>query len=326
MVIRDVDGIVCLLFTGRFPGQETFLGPVRMTKRDLETKFGLSCPVGISRIHPREDGFSVLLKEVRAALSYRLVLGESQPVHVNQVLETSQTYHYPIEDENRLINSIVSGSYETASAILNQVFEANFVRTRLSVEMARCLMFDLISTMIKSLESISASDADAEFWSRTKPISRLTSCHSLEQLRSEMEVILLAVCDHVNAGRSSHSEQLRSEVVSIIEANLHDRNLGPDAVAEALGKNGAYVSRVFREASGVGISQHIKTLRVAEARRLLMGTDLTVRQIADELGFVDSNALIRAFKSIEGVTPGEYREAHQAQIAIPAPTDTDMRN
>jgi two-component system, response regulator YesN len=325
-LVRDVDGVVCLLFSGSFSDQQPYLQAIGEIKQDIERRFGTACPVGISRIHPRADGLAVLMTEVRAALSYRLVLGETRPIHVNQVLETNSTYYYPIEDENRLINSIISGSYDTAFSILEQVFEANFDQANLSVEMARCLMFDLIATMIKSLESISSSDADAEFWSDIKPIRRLTSCHSLEQLRLEIDSILRSVCTHVNAGRSSHNERLKDEITAIISANLHDGNLGPNSIADALEMNAAYVARVFREVAGVGISQHVKSLRVAEARRLLAQSDLPVREIANKLGFVDSNALIRAFKASEGVTPGEFRETHRSASAFSALNDTDIRN
>jgi AraC-like DNA-binding protein len=325
VVVRDVDGVVCVFFAGEFNSKEQYLGPIHMVKRDIEERFDLSCAVGISRIHRKRDGLAVLLQEVRAALSYRLVLGESRAIHVDEVLESSQSYYYPIDDENRLINSVVSGSYEQASDILSRVFAANFTARRLSVEMARCLMFDLISTMIKALESISSTGAEAEFWSRTRPISRLTKCHSFEQLQSEIDVILNAACDHVAASRSSHAVQLCEEIETFIHEHLRDPNLGPDLIADALEKNSAYISRVFREEYGTGISQRIKALRVSEARRRLVETDRTVREIADELGFVDSNALIRAFKSTEGVTPGEYRESHRADIANPAPDATNVR-
>ena len=78
-------------------------------------------------------------------------------------------------------------------------------------------------------------------------------------------------------------------------------------------RNSAYIACFFREQFGIGISSHIKNLRIAEAKRLLEATELTVREIADRIGFADSNALIRSFKANEGVTPGEYRATLQNQ-------------
>ena len=324
-LVRDVDGTVCLIFAAATLNLDAICGQVSIAKRDLERQFQISCATGVSSVHRSIDGFAPLYQEARAALSYRLVKGDATPIRFEDVLTSGQTYDYPIDQENRLINSITSGALPSASAILDDVFEANFREAQLTVEMARCLMFDMIATMMKALTSLSSTDSDAAFWASTKPVSRLTSCHSLEQLKSEMSTILEAVCQHVNESRPSHAAQLCTQIDEIVQANLHDRNLGPELVADRLEMNSAYVGRLYREERGIGLSQHIKALRISEARSLLAESDPTVRQIADRLGFVDSNALIRAFKASEGVTPGEYRESHP-QIAIPAPNTTDIRN
>lgn len=324
-LVRDVDGTICLVFAGDALNVESIAGHASVMKQGLERQFGISCAAGVSDIHSSSDGFAPLYQEARAALSYRLVKGDQSPIRFSEVLTSGQTYEYPIEQENRLINSITSGAFENASSILDDVFDVNFRRLRLTVEMARCLMFDMIATMIKALTSLSSTDKDAEFWSSIKPVSRLTSCHSLEELKREVSTILEAVCEHVNASRPTHAAQLCAQIDEIIASRLHDRNLGPELIADRLEMNSAYVGRLFREERAVGLSQHIKALRIREARVLLSESDLTVRQIADRLGFVDSNALIRAFKSSEGVTPGDYREAHH-NIAIAAPNATNLQN
>ena len=67
-------------------------------------------------------------------------------------------------------------------------------------------------------------------------------------------------------------------------------------VANHLQRNSAYIARFFREQFGIGISGYVKSLRIAKAKRLIETTELTVRDIADRIGFADSNALIRGFK------------------------------
>ena len=308
-VVVEVDGVICVLVgsdTTSWGSNDRLLAEL---KDKIEARHGISCAVGISHSHPSEDGFAVHLKEMRAALGYRLVKGASSPIHFSDVHTTGQAYFYPIEDENRLINSIAAGAYPAASEILGNVFEANFTHGQLSVEMARCLMFDLIATMVRSLNSLSLADSDAEFWSQTRPVTRLIQCHSLEELRSQMTAILRSVCDHVLESRTSRAVELRNDMVAIIADHLHEKDLGPEFVADQLGMNGAYVARFFRDEMGCGMSQHIKELRVSEARALLINTEDTVREIALLVGFSDSNALIRAFKSIEGLTPGDFRQS-----------------
>lgn len=323
-VVRDLDGAVAILAAHPNGANGDFTAMIRRLKPVVE-ELGIRCSVGISASHERSEGFAVLLREAQNALDYRLVQGDENPIHVSEVLTSGRTYHYPLEDETKLINSISAGSYEEASRLLRSVFEANFAEGQLSVEMARCLMFDLISTMIKALNSIPSMDTDGGFWSELQPVSRLTRCRSLDELGEEMDHILQRVCRVVRAGRSSHSEQMRTQILDFVEKHLHDRNLGPGMVADHLNKSSAYLARFFREETGTGLSTHIKRLRVTEAKSLLADHDLTIRDIAERVGFVDSNALIRAFKCAEGLTPGEFRDS-LTSLADPPPNATNVRN
>ena len=58
---------------------------------------------------------------------------------------------------------------------------------------------------------------------------------------------------------------------------------------------------------GIGIAKHIKKLRLEEAKRLLIETDMTIVQIADRVGFTDYNYFCRVFKKEVGLPAGKYR-------------------
>ena len=312
LTVPDLAGRTGLLVSTERPNTAIVIAALAGMKSGMEEHFGVTSAVGVSDAHSLADVAS-LLREARAALAYRLVKGGSDPIRFMDVVITGPAYHYPLDDEIRLINSIKAGNDAAADAILESIYAANFAQPRLSIEMARCLMFDLISTMIKTMDSLLAGEADAELWARIEPVARLTACRSLERLQQEMKTILTEVCRHVRGGRTSHSEHLRQAIVEYIEEHCYERNLGPEAVAGHVQRNSAYIGRFFREQFGVGISSYIKNLRVARAKRLIETTELTVREIAERTGFADSNALIRGFKEHEGVTPGEYKTTLQGQ-------------
>lgn len=62
---------------------------------------------------------------------------------------------------------------------------------------------------------------------------------------------------------------------------------------------------------GVGIAEHIKSLRIQEAKRLLKETDLKVMQISDQVGFADYNYFCRVFKAETGIPAKQYRRLHR---------------
>lgn len=60
-----------------------------------------------------------------------------------------------------------------------------------------------------------------------------------------------------------------------------------------------------------GIAEHIKSLRIQEAKRLLKETDLKIIQIADKVGFTDYNYFCRVFKKEIGMSAKKYRKINK---------------
>ena len=58
----------------------------------------------------------------------------------------------------------------------------------------------------------------------------------------------------------------------------------------------------------IGIAEHIRELRLAEAKRLLKETTLSVHEISDRVGFNDYNYFCRIFKKYIGTSAGKYRK------------------
>lgn len=306
-ILRDVDGAVALLVSH---DASTAISEVLLQlKTRAERTFAAVWSIGVSKTGPRTSDLSCLYRQARRALDFRLVKGKSMPILFESVRAANQSYDYSLEEETKLINSIKAGDYERAAGILEDVHVRNFSNSALSLEMARCLMFDLIATMVKTVNSIVTPEEDGAFWSRVRPITRLTACSSLEDLRVQMKSTLAQTCRYVRDRRTSHTDQLRKDILDFIHENYADANLSTDLVADALDRNAAYLARFFREQMRIGMSSYIKKYRIDAAKAVLRTEDVVLTDLATRVGFANSNALIRAFKDVEGVTPGQFRES-----------------
>lgn len=94
---------------------------------------------------------------------------------------------------------------------------------------------------------------------------------------------------------------------------LSDLSVGH--VAEFLNLNEKYLSRLFKDETGKTMMNYLSELRMSKAVELLRESQLTVREIGEQVGFSDSRSFIRHFKRIYGITPGEYR-AQNAQAVL----------
>jgi transcriptional regulator GlxA family with amidase domain len=67
---------------------------------------------------------------------------------------------------------------------------------------------------------------------------------------------------------------------------------------------------IFFEMSEVTPGTSVKEARVAAARRLLESGEAVPEQVAAQCGFANADTLRRAFVSLIGVTPAEYRKGY----------------
>lgn len=69
-----------------------------------------------------------------------------------------------------------------------------------------------------------------------------------------------------------------------------------------------YLNDLVKQQSGKTAITHIHNRLIVEARRRLLHTELSVKQIADELGFEDAAYFNRFFKRNTNITPVAYRQ------------------
>lgn len=79
-------------------------------------------------------------------------------------------------------------------------------------------------------------------------------------------------------------------------------------IAEAADYSPNYLSRKFREATGIGVHEYLVFIRLQHAALELIATDDSITEIALRCGFSDSNYFKDAFKKKYGVTPRAYRK------------------
>ena len=79
-------------------------------------------------------------------------------------------------------------------------------------------------------------------------------------------------------------------------------------VASHFGLSPQYFSTFFRENFGRTFTQHINSLRIEQAARLLRETDLPVMEVGFSVGFDNFSYFIKRFRSVYGVSPSHYRK------------------
>ena len=97
-----------------------------------------------------------------------------------------------------------------------------------------------------------------------------------------------------------------------MESNV-DADLSVGALALQAGFSVRSLHRKFLSSTGLSVNRYVQELRVEKAKGLLELTALTVNEICWQVGYQDVSAFNRLFKSISGLSAGEYR--HRFKIS-----------
>jgi AraC-like DNA-binding protein len=186
---------------------------------------------------------------------------------------------------------------EAAQALINARLLSNPAMGTLQVSMAA-----LKDVLIHTLGAASVSLHIHDEYLRLNTVSRIVGAATVQELQAELDALLLAL-DKAFA-KTNPEATLPQRMESYIDENYADPDLNVNAVAEFFSVTPAYATKVFRSLCPDGILNYIHHRRLFAAKELL-GSGLSIGEIAGRTGYRTSANMIRAFKRAEGVTPGQ---------------------
>ncbi|CAB4333650.1 unannotated protein [freshwater metagenome] len=102
--------------------------------------------------------------------------------------------------------------------------------------------------------------------------------------------------------------ELYSEVSSIVELE-YASELTLDELAQRVASSRRQLQRAFAEVGNTTFRQYLTRVRMDRAAEMLIRSDLTVREIAHNVGYRQPAQFAKAFRRRHGAAPSDYRSA-----------------
>jgi AraC family transcriptional regulator len=96
-------------------------------------------------------------------------------------------------------------------------------------------------------------------------------------------------------------------VKEYINNHLH-QDLKLEKIAAIAQLSPYHFLRLFKQSMGVTPHQYILQCRIEKAKFLLQQSQLSITEIANQVGFCDQSHLTRCFKQSLGVTPKQFQQ------------------
>ncbi|MDQ0297975.1 AraC-like DNA-binding protein [Salibacterium salarium] len=244
-------------------------------------------------------------------LKHRIKLGKGVIIHYNSIHSEKHSimFNYPERTEKELFDAIKMAEEVKAMDLLQKWVEKAFKNPQSPREYQISMMRLLNNLLIVKQENgISFQQMDLFNASVYEEVLTLQTKDEVENWFKERLVHPLIKV--FRARKESQFQNLSEKIIDIIHKN-YETDVSLEDCASKLHYNANYLSNVFKQETKYTFSEYLVMYRFSQAKKWLLETDMTIKEIAEKLRYKNSQNFIRSFKKQEDMTPGRYRQKYR---------------
>ena len=132
-----------------------------------------------------------------------------------------------------------------------------------------------------------------------------------EELEKNMEGIAGLMPEEKNDEDKDDNMRLVIRRTKSLIHEFYARGITLDEIAEKLNVTPEYLGSQFHKEVGVTFSTYMKEYRIQKAKKLLIGTNLKLYEVAEQVGYATPKYFSKIFKEVTGQFPAEYRKLNK---------------
>jgi YesN/AraC family two-component response regulator len=175
----------------------------------------------------------------------------------------------------------------------------------------RLMCFEIINSILRTLSEMQFDLHKVGIDYRA--FSSLTEFASTEEFMAKAGAFLNVVCAQVAAGKESGNSGLKDDIQSFIDTHFDDPNLLLESIGDQLGMSYSYLSRYFKDQTGINISEYLAHLRIEKVKTLVEAGERDIGKMAASVGYANLPSFNRMFKKQERMTLKQYVLQRQSE-------------
>ena len=131
------------------------------------------------------------------------------------------------------------------------------------------------------------------------------SCTEYEDLNRALDTYMEHLHRQILAPTGRLSEHVNKGILCILK--MYNQNISLEDIARLVGISPFYLSRLLKQELDQTFVEILTEVRITAALKLLRNTSKTIREISEEVGYLNTNYFYKVFKKQTGMTVGEIR-------------------
>ena len=251
-------------------------------------------------------------RQALSALNQSALMGEAQVLCITDMEPDS--HNAPVVDEyalNSLGASLKLGEADQARGLVGELL-ADCQREQINLQAYRVYLLEILMVFVRAARDL-ALRAPALERHQSELLEHFVLCPPPE----EAAAALLALCGEFAAAarenRASSSQLLSQRAIEYIRTRYMQDDLTVEKLCKHLHVSSSYFSALFKKETQKTFVQYLTDLRMDEATKLLLSTDMPTARIAAAVGITDPSYFSYCFKKHFGMSPSHARGRKRAQ-------------
>jgi two-component system response regulator YesN len=274
-------------------------------------KMPISAGVGspVRKVYDWHDSYDGAV----AAIGYKFYTGKNAVLQIDDFRTNKGHLEFPklYETENRLVAAMKLGNREEASALVADIFRTLCENRRLPVDYVQSICVELINmtsrTLLELGEDIGLIGPDL-----TDIFDDIYSKREAAELEKAMAALFERLTGHFAQKYTQKNTRTIQKIKDTISQKYME-NLTVARLSEEVYLSPNYISLIFKQETGVSVTEYITKVRMEAAKELLKAQDLKIMEIAEMVGFENSTYFSTVFKKYTGMYPQKYRALVQGR-------------
>lgn len=278
--------------------------------RELGESFNVSLAVAVSTpftdVAETHNTYEWLL----TLREYSDFIGQSKPVlgpaDFGQFITTPHAA--PAAMEKTYYSALLAEDFTRAEQALYELERYALNNNGYSIATLKSIMQLCLSTAedVATSNTISADSVASTDWRQA-----IQSCETLDELDRLIHRFFQFLITRAEP-RQHECSSTAKKILTFLDENYTCPDLSIAMLSDSLSLSQSYISRIFKKETGQNVPDYIHEKRVRRAKELLSTTDLSISDIAQQVGYSTAWTMNRIFKRVVHMTPGAWRQLAQS--------------
>ena len=209
------------------------------------------------------------------------------------------------DKQDEIIQKVILGDKTGAREILNEFLGSIFFESGMNFEILKVRIIELVVIISRAAieTGVEAKELLGLNYSYLTDLNKVTD---IEELLHKLTEILENFINKVSLTKEKKRKTKIHKMREYINQNF-TKEVTASNVAKSAGLSMSRALHLFKEETGMSLSNFITKLRIDYGKYLLLNTDVNIAHLANEVGFYDQSHFTKYFKKFERITPSRFR-------------------